>query len=235
MHLFIAHIEGNLALLSPEESHHLSKVLRLKQGATVGITDGHGKLFSGEISRVHAKQSVIQIVKEVENKQKRPYHITLAVAPTKQNDRIEWFIEKAVEIGLDRYIPLESYHSERRKINKERWERLSVAAMKQSLKAELPQIDDLKKLDEILNQFQDFDGQKFIAHCDKDNAKISLKKALNPKDNYVFLIGPEGDFSQEEIERAKAAGFQSVSLGSQRLRTETAALSCVMNVYWVNA
>ena len=234
MILFIGHIENNKALLSPTESHHMIRVLRMKQGDHVYVTNGTGDMFKGEIESLENKSAVIGNLESIPNIQKRDYKIEMAVAPTKQIDRIEFFLEKAIEIGLDAYYPIITFNSERRKINHERLNKIGIAAMKQSLKAEQPKIDDLVNFKNFLKTNNDTPGQKFIAHCHEDIAQKPIKDVITLKSSYQFLIGPEGDFSKEEVQLAVENGYTPISLGDQRMRTETAALSCVMLAHWLH-
>ena len=228
MHLFIGEIHEGQALIDRDEAHHMQRVLRLNIGENVLVTNGKGEIYIGTISHISSKNAVItDLIPKIYN-QKRDYKIELAVAPTKQIDRIEFFLEKAIEIGLDAYHPVVSFHSERRKINIERLERIALAAMKQSLKAEKTQITSLISFNEYIKNSHNFAGQRFIAHCNDDLDLQPIREKINPNGSYQFLIGPEGDFTQDEIELATANGFMPVSLGPQRMRTETAALYCVM-------
>jgi 16S rRNA (uracil1498-N3)-methyltransferase len=154
------------------------------------------------------------------------------VAPTKNSDRLEWFLEKATEIGIDRMVPLHCTHSERKNINTDRLKKVAISAMKQSLKAWLPEVTELTKFETLIQE--PFEGKKFIAHC-YPGEKVHLKDALQPDDKALVLIGPEGDFSLEEVELAIAHGFTPVTLGTARLRTETAALVAVMTAALVCA
>jgi 16S rRNA (uracil1498-N3)-methyltransferase len=151
----------------------------------------------------------------------RNFRVHVAIAPTKNMERIEWFLEKATEIGIDHINPLLCCFSERKEIKGERLEKVMVSAMKQSLKAYLPQLDPLTRFSDFISQ--PFEGQKFIAHCDEQHRDV-LKQLILPNQQYLILIGPEGDFSPEEISLAIQAGFHPVSLGDSRLRTETAGL-----------
>ncbi|MGI9527844.1 MAG: RsmE family RNA methyltransferase [Weeksellaceae bacterium] len=234
MNLFLAHIQDNNALITDSESHHLQKVLRKKVGEQVMVTDGKGKIFTGVISNIESKNVLVDQLVPYNNTQHRKYHIEVAIAPTKQIDRTEFFLEKAIEIGLDAVHPIITFHSERRKLNQDRLERVGLAAMKQSLKAELTKVNSLISFDDLLEQLKDYKGQKFIAHCDSDIKRIPLKEIIKPNDAYIFLIGPEGDFSKEEIKKATDGGYISISLGNQRMRTETAALACVAGVHWLH-
>ena len=234
MNLFIGIKNADTALLNENESHHLTKVLRQKVGDKVLFTEGKSEIFEAEVLFAHQKNSTLKIIQKLDYKQKRDYYLHVAVAPTKQIDRIEWFIEKAVEIGIDEISFLESFHSERRNIKTERLERVSIAAIKQSLKAEVTKIHELVKFNEFIAQYKDFDGQKFIAHCYGDLPTNKIEDTISPKNNYLFLIGPEGDFSKEEVEFAMENNFTPISFGNQRMRTETAALNAAFIANWVN-
>lgn len=234
MILFIGQIQENKALLPESESHHMTRVLRMKTGDEVFVTDGKGRIYQGKIENAHNKASVIGDLIEIRNTQKRHYRIAMAVAPTKQIDRIEFFLEKSIELGLDHFYPIVTFNSERRKINHDRLTKIGISAMKQSLKAELPHIADLQNLKSFLESQTDFSGQKFIAHCHSEIAQTPIKDCFKINGDYQFLIGPEGDFSIEEVEMAKSFGYLPISLGQQRMRTETAALSCVMLAHWMH-
>lgn len=234
MQLFIGHIENDKALLTENEAHHMHRVLRMQTGEEVHVTDGKGRLFRGVIASLNAKNAVIGELSELENLQKRNYRVEMAVALTKQIDRIEFFLEKAVEVGLDAFHPINCFHSERRKVNEERLERVAVAAMKQSLKAEKTVVSPLQNFNEFLDEHSYFSGQKFIAHCHDELLLQPIRQLINPNISYLFLIGPEGDFSKEEVELAVEKGFIPISLGPQRLRTETAALCCVMISHYLH-
>ena len=203
-----------------EESKHIIKVLRKKESDILFVTNGLGFIFKTEITLPSDSKCTVSIL-SFEKQEPSKFHLHLAVAPTKMNERYEWFLEKATEIGINRVIPLLCRYSERKEIKNERLEKVMVSAMKQSLKAYLPQLDDLTKFKDLINQ--PFEGQKFIAHCEEQHRDL-LKNLVVPNQNYLILIGPEGDFSTDEIEMALKAGFQPVSLGESRLRTETAGL-----------
>jgi 16S rRNA (uracil1498-N3)-methyltransferase len=159
--------------------------------------------------------------------------VELAVAPTKNLDRMEWLMEKSVEMGLDRFIPLKCRFSERKELKPERMERIAVSAMKQSLKATLPELSPMTDIMDFLSE--PFEGQKFIAHCYKDSERLLLSREVKPGTAVRILIGPEGDFSPEEVERALAVGYRPISLGDCRLRTETAALCACHTVHVINS
>lgn len=236
MQLFYApEITLPLHTLTEEESKHCVRVLRLGVGDELHLTDGRGSLYHGRIADDHPKRCTVTITQVEEQFEPLPYHLTMAVAPTKNNDRYEWFLEKATEIGVSAFIPLESAHSERRVFKAERSEKVITAAMKQSLKAYRPQLHPLTSFEELLAQ--PFEGRRLIAHCDEalsTDGKRYLASTLQRGEAVLILIGPEGDFSKEEIRRAVEAGFEEITLGTQRLRTETAAVVAVTMVSVVN-
>jgi 16S rRNA (uracil1498-N3)-methyltransferase len=222
MHIFFTpDIKGNSYTLDETESKHCVRVLRLEKGDEITLVDGCGGFFTAEITDPNPKRCAVNIVISKLNFSKRNYQVQVAIAPTKNIERIEWFLEKATEIGIDRVIPLLCQHSERKEIKPERLEKVMISAMKQSLKAYMPVLEPMTKFTELIKQ--SFEGQKFIAHCE-DQQRDLLKNLVQPQQNYLVLIGPEGDFSTEEIELAIQAGFKPVSLGDSRLRTETAGL-----------
>ena len=213
-----------------EESKHIVKVLRKNVGDSLHITNGKGWLFIAKISVPNINKCVAKIVSK-ELQAKRDYNLHLAVAPTKMNDRYEWFLEKATEIGIDSITPIICDHSERKFIKMERFERILQSAMKQSLNCYLPKLNDTISFQDFINQ--DFEGELFIAHCEETDKK-SLKQKLNPKTDVTILIGPEGDFSVKEINDALNNKFNPVTLGETRLRTETAALVACHSVAFIN-
>ncbi len=222
----------SLFAFSQEESKHIVKVLRKRVNDLLYITNGSGYLFESKILEADAKRCTVAII-SVTQKEKRPYQLHLVVAPTKMNDRFEWFLEKATEIGVDRITPLICENSERRTIKQERLEKVVQAAMKQSLQTYLPKISNAVSLKAILAS-PPLKGSLFIAHCE-DGEKQQLKKLLVPNTDTTILIGPEGDFSTAEIELAITKGFLPVSLGENRLRTETAAIVACTTVALVNS
>ncbi|ALJ04158.1 16S rRNA methyltransferase [Pseudalgibacter alginicilyticus] len=213
-----------------EESKHIVKVLRKKSGDSLHITNGKGWLFTAEVSVPNINKCTVNIVSKTLQPQKK-YHLHLAVAPTKMNDRYEWFLEKATEIGIDSITPIICEHSERKVIKTDRFERILQSATKQSLSCYLPQLNTPVNFKEFLNQ--KFTGDLYIAHCEETDRK-SLKKQLKPKTNITILIGPEGDFSTKEIIQATENNFIPVTLGKTRLRTETAAIVACHSVAFIN-
>lgn len=213
-----------------EESKHIVKVLRKNVGDTLHITNGKGFLFTAKITIPNINKCIATIVTKAKQT-KRNYNLHLAVAPTKMNDRYEWFLEKATEIGIDSITPIICDHSERKVIKAERYEKILQSAMKQSLSSHLPKLNEAISFKTFIKQ--DFTGDLFIAHCEETDRK-SLNQELNPNQNVTILIGPEGDFSVKEIEMALSNNFIPVTLGETRLRTETAAIVACHSVAFIN-
>lgn len=232
MHRFYApDIEQTLTL--PEiESQHAVRVLRLKEGDEIEVVDGNGVLCKCRISLAHNKRCGVVIVERIENAPHWGNKIVMCVAPTKNLDRIEWLAEKCTEMGMDRLIPVRCRYSERKELKIERLEKILVSAMKQSLKATLPQLDEMTPVMDVIKM--PFDGQKFICYCDDVVERKLLAKEYKPGVDTMILIGPEGDFSREEVEAALANGFVAVSLGESRLRTETAAVAACFACHTIN-
>ncbi len=215
---------------SKEESKHITKILRKKTGDVLHITNGEGWLFQSQIINEDLNNCVAEIISKT-FQEKKNYNLHLAVAPTKMNDRYEWFLEKATEIGVDSITPILCERSERKHIKHNRFEKILVTAMKQSLQCYLPKLNPAITLYEFIKQ--DFEGQRFIAHCEETDKK-SLKQQLKAKQIITILIGPEGDFTVKEIENAVKNNFIPVTLGVTRLRTETAAIAACHSVALVN-
>lgn len=215
---------------SKEESRHIVKVLRKRDGDILHITNGKGDVFTAVILIAAIKSCTVEI-KEVVTQNPLNYNLHLAVAPTKMNDRYEWFLEKATEIGISSITPIICDHSERKVIKEDRFEKILQSAMKQSLSAYLPKLNPAIAFKEFLKQ--DFNSALYIAHCEETNKK-SLKKELQTNTDITILIGPEGDFSTKEIELALANNYIPVTLGETRLRTETAAIVACHSVAFVN-
>ena len=203
-----------------EESKHIVKVLRKLEGSILHITNGKGFLFICEIILASEKKCVVKI-NESQFTEARNFRIHMVVAPTKMNDRYEWFLEKAAEIGVDEITPIICDHSERKIIKTERFDKILISAMKQSNQMYLPILNEPIKLTDFLSK--EVIGQKFIAHCE-ETEKVELKDRIKIQQNYTLLIGPEGDFSTNEINKALTNGYLPVALGNTRLRTETAAI-----------
>ena len=214
--------EGDSEVVFPkEESRHIVKVLRKKEGDVLHLTNGKGWIFTTEVISAQSKNCVAKITAS-EKQQPLPYALHLAVAPTKMNDRYEWFLEKATEIGISEITPLICERSERKVFKKDRFDRVLQSALKQSLHTYFPVLNEPIAFSDFLKEKHL--QEKFIAHCDEGSERKLLSRELMPKQNVLVLIGPEGDFSPEEILAANDAGFQAVSLGNSRLRTETAAI-----------
>jgi 16S rRNA (uracil1498-N3)-methyltransferase len=223
MKLFYSkNITGETITLDPEESRHCTKVLRLSEGDEIFVANGEGTLFKAKITFANINNSTAHIVETIENYGKRDFNLQIAVAPTKNTARIEWFLEKATEIGIDNISLIECEHSERVFIKVSRFEKIILSAMKQSLKATLPKLNEPIKFDTFISG--SFPKNKYIAHCAEENDKKHLKN-LYKNGDAIILIGPEGDFSENEIRLAKSKGFIPISLGNSRLRSETAALA----------
>lgn len=236
MHLFYTPgIDNELYTLSEEESKHAIRVLRLVKGDTVQLIDGKGNFMEAEVADDHPKRCTMRITHIQKDFGKRSFHLHIAMAPTKNMERTEWFLEKAVEIGLDAFTPLQCDHSERVTVKTERLHKIVVSAMKQSIKAYEPVLQETTSFKKILDAVKVFSGQKFIAHCDRTSGTPPLLQRIyqKPKD-VLILIGPEGDFSKEEVNFAIQAGFTEVSLGTSRLRTETAALVACHTINLLN-
>lgn len=210
--------------LPQEEAGHCLRVLRMKEGDHLRITDGKGSFYNAVISGAQGKRCMVHIESEERQEPLWSGHLHIALAPTKLMDRNEWFVEKAVEIGVDEITFLKTDHSERDVIKMERIEKIAVSAMKQSQKAMLPALKGMVSFKSFIES--GFEGDKYIAHCEP-GSKILLQDAVVSGHDSLVLIGPEGDFSPAEIEMALKAGFKPVSLGPSRLRTETAALVAV--------
>lgn len=217
--------------LPETESQHCIKVMRLGEGDEIFATDGKGALYKGRIAGTGGRRCKIEITGKSFCGKERPYRLEIAIAPTKNMDRTEWFVEKSTEVGIDKIDFIKCRFSERKEIKCDRVEKITVAAMKQSLKLYKPEISAMAEFRSIIEA--PFDGQKFIAHCHPGEKK-ALKEACLPGKDVLILIGPEGDFSSEEVEAAKKAGFTEVTLGKSRLRTETAAVVACVTVQIVN-
>jgi 16S rRNA (uracil1498-N3)-methyltransferase len=218
MQLFYLENPEKEITLSAEESKHATKVLRKKVGDILNFTDGKGGLYKAEITIANKKNCRLTIVSSVQKEKQHNYYLHIAIAPTKNIDRFEWFLEKATEIGIDEITPIICKRSERKVIKTKRGNRILLSAIKQSLKYYLPILNEAISLTDFLKK--NIDATKYIAHCE-DGEKNELK-TVNKANKYLILIGPEGDFSNKEIDLALQNQFKAVSLGTSRLRTETA-------------
>lgn len=217
-------------IFDKEESRHIVKVLRKTEGSTIHISNGSGYLFTSEIIFASEKKCEVKIVKE-EFHEPTPYSLHLAVAPTKLNDRYEWFLEKATEIGISEITPIICEHSERINFKADRFEKILQSAMKQSLQYYMPKLNEPVAFNTFVAEPRE--GQLFIAHCEETEKRL-LKNTLEPKKEVTILIGPEGDFSTKEITIALEKNYVPVSLGNTRLRTETAAIVAAHSVAFIN-
>ena len=232
MHIFYSpDIDSSSYQLNESEAKHCSSVLRLTVGDLIYLIDGTGNLYIAKIADLSAKKCIVDIVDVKNNYEQRNYYLHIAIAPTKNIDRFEWFLEKATEIGINEITPIICEHSERQTLKTERAEKVIIAAAKQSIKAFLPKINELTSFKRIVEQ--DFAEKKLIAHC-YESEKILLQKVIKPNENAIILIGPEGDFSRKEIQLAQQNNFTEISLGNSRLRTETAAVHACSTVCFVN-
>ncbi len=225
-------ITENIYTLNEQESKHCVKVLRKQKGDTLYLTNGTGTLYKAEVVDVSVKSCQLHVVEVFMDYERRDFNLHVAIAPTKNIDRIEWFLEKTTEIGIDQITPLICEHSERKVIKPERLERVIVAAMKQSLKAYKPVLNPLVSFNEFIHQNKVKSGG-YIAHCQPGD-KALLKTCYTGQKDIIVLIGPEGDFSVEEVGLAVTSGYESVSLGEARLRTETAGLVACHTINLLN-
>ncbi|MCA0132626.1 16S rRNA (uracil(1498)-N(3))-methyltransferase [Winogradskyella alexanderae] len=222
--------ENDIFTFSKEESRHIVKVLRKKLGESINMTNGKGWLFTGKLIEINPKRCSIKIKNKSFHKP-RGFKLHLAVAPTKMNDRYEWFLEKATEIGVETITPVICDNSERKVVKSERFEKIIQSAMKQSLQYYLPELKNAISFRDFITQIDT--KQKYIAHCNHTDRK-TLKTCLNPNEDCIILIGPEGDFSVKEIQQALQNNFIPVTLGETRLRTETAGIVACHSVALIN-
>lgn len=220
---------GSTITLDMDESKHL-RAFRLSEGEKVQLTNGQGLCMHCTVE--WQNKTAILTAKESEEIAPNQPALTLAIAPTKNNDRLEWLVEKAIELGISKIVLIEGDHSERAFVKHDRLHRLSIAAIKQSQRYWIPEITEVTSFDQLVIDAQE--EQKFIAHCADDLDKTLLKNSCASGKNTLICIGPEGDFSSREITLAKSHGFQSVSLGDARLRTETAGLFAVSTFQLIN-
>jgi len=202
------------------ESRHIVKVLRKREGDRLDLTDGKGNHYDCVVSQANDKRCLVNVLKVNQIEKDWDYYLHIAIAPTKLNDRIEWFLEKATEIGIDEITPILCDHSERKTIKEERYEKILVSAMKQSLKFRVPKLNKMAKFSDFIDQ--ELPVNSYIAHCEQRNQQLLKNQSL--KNEILIMIGPEGDFSSQEIDRALNRSVKEISLGKSRLRTETAAL-----------
>lgn len=233
MHIFYTpDITQNTYTLNEEESKHCVRVLRLTRGSIVNLVDGKGGFYTAEITSDNPKKVSLSILKVETEFHKRNHYLHIAVAPTKNIDRIEWFLEKATELGIDEITPIITDRSERRIVKEDRLNKVITSAVKQSIKAYHPKLNDAISFDAFLKE--PFEGDKLIAHCIDNGEKQYISKLVAPHQKYLILIGPEGDFTPDEVNLALNKGFKALTLGDNRLRTETAALSVCFEINYLN-
>lgn len=231
MQLFYApDIKGDEYTLSEEESRHCTKVLRLNIGDDIILTDGNGVFYKTKLFEINSRKCKLQI-KSIENQEARTFKLHIAIAPTKNTSRFEWFLEKATEIGIDEISPIICQHSERKHIKIDRLNKIIVSAMKQSLKAYCPVLNEAITFNKFIKK--SYNHNKYIAYCETDTEE-QLKKIYNKPNDALIMIGPEGDFSKEEVALSEDAGFRKINLGKSRLRTETAAIVACHTIILLN-
>ena len=236
MHRFYCPDIADTLTLGEEDSKHCVKVLRMGEGDTIEVVDGNGTLYTCRITMAHPKRCAVEVTERMQQPPHWGHRIVLGVAPTKNLDRIEWLVEKCVEMGVDRIIPLRCHNSERTVLKTERLKKIMVSAMKQSLKATLPLLDEMTPLAQVLAE--PFEGTRCIAYCDEQlprGQRLTLTGVYRPGQDVMVLIGPEGDFSPEEVQAARDAGFMPVTLGESRLRTETAGMMAVAAIHTLDS
>ncbi|MES2513276.1 MAG: 16S rRNA (uracil(1498)-N(3))-methyltransferase [Bacteroidota bacterium] len=221
MNTFFGIIQNNLAILNEDESLHCVKVLRHKAGDVIRVIDGNGTVAIGKIEAAHAKQCAVSLTEKETVKQSRHYRLHIAIAPTKNIERTEWFVEKAVEIGVDEITFIKCKNSERTVIKDDRLKKVAEAAVKQSQQAFIPKLNTLIDFKEFIKT--NTSDIKLIAHCEKES-KQQIKQYIALNKSFTVLVGPEGDFTKDEIALALTASYLPVALGESRLRTETAGL-----------
>jgi 16S rRNA (uracil1498-N3)-methyltransferase len=225
-------VSEGTATFSREESGHCLRVLRMRRGETIHFTDGEGNMYEGIITGDDVLNMKVSVTGVRAGAGNRGYRLHIGISPLKNDDRLEWFVEKAVEIGIDEITPLICSRTEKKRIRRERLEGLMLSAMKQSVKSFLPQLNEAITFTEFIRK--EFAGRKLIACCDKQQERQAITTAAGRGEDVVVLIGPEGDFSNEEIKLAADAGFILVHIGTSRLRTETAGVAACCSVYLTN-
>lgn len=223
--------EEKIITLDKEESAHIVRVLRMQEGELVMVTNGKGTMLTCKLIESNPKRCSLEVINKEQDYGKRPFYIHLAIAPTKNIGRMEWLIEKAVEIGVDEISFLLTEHSERKVVNLERLDKIIISAMKQSLKSYRTKLNDMQKLSSFITNIKE--ENKYLCCCSIDE-KIFIKNNYKKDSSSIILIGPEGDFSEKEINMAKENNCNLITLGSQRLRTETAALYAISNIHFLN-
>lgn len=225
-------IEGNTWRLDEKESWHSVRVLRMKKDTNVRIIDGKGNLYEGVIINPDPRKCEIEVVRITRDFEKRPYHLHIGISPLKNPDRFEWFVEKSVEIGIDEITPVICRNTEKRSIKHDRINGIIISAMKQSVKAGITKLNETADLEQFTRA--GLNGRKLIANCSENHKRISIWDAYEKNNDVVILIGPEGDFTPDEITLAVKTGFVPVHMGKSRLRSETAGVAACHSIYFLN-
>jgi 16S rRNA (uracil1498-N3)-methyltransferase len=225
-------ISDNSWILDEKESRHCVRVLRMSEGDPVRLIDGKGNLYEGIIQNADQNKCRVTISNLIRDFERRNYRLHIAISPLKNTDRFEWFVEKSVEIGINEITPLICKNTEKQKVKPERINSIIISAMKQSLKAGLTALNEPVDFKDFIRK--DFHGEKLIAHCNSSLERKKIDNAYHKGSNAIILIGPEGDFSINEIAHAAEAGFKPVHLGTSRLRTETAGIAACHSIYFIN-
>jgi 16S rRNA (uracil1498-N3)-methyltransferase len=225
-------IKGNFSL-NKAESRHCIRVLRLKKNTIIYLIDGKGGLYEARIISENPDRCEIQVIKHFKNHNKRNFYLHIAIALTKSTDRFEWFIEKATETGIDEITPLICTRSERRSVKMERPEKIIISSMKQALVTRTPKLNEIKTFEKFISDSVAAEFERYICHC-SEGQRRKLKDIYSPGSDVIAVIGPEGDFTSDEIQFAKKNNFQPVSLGNNRLRTETAGIAICQVLNFLN-
>jgi len=232
MHIFYTpDINSDTYILNEEESKHCIKVLRLIKGSPLNLVDGKGSFYDAIVEDPHPKRTKINILRVHENYGRRNHYLHIAIAPTKNIERLEWFLEKATEIGIDEISPIICDRSERKDVKTERLNKMITSAVKQSIKAFHPKLNEVERFSDFILKCKS--SNKFIAHC-IESKKSAIKDQFKLNSDYLVIIGPEGDFSSTELDSALKQNFIPISLGESRLRTETAALEACFEINFLN-
>lgn len=225
-------INGSLHTLDENESRHIIRVLRMRKGMAVRLIDGRGNLYEGEIEDDSPRNCTIRIKNVIKDFEKRKYRLHIAISPLKNADRLEWFAEKSVELGVDEITPIICRNTEKQAIKTGRMTNIIISAMKQSLKATMPLLSGNVDFSDFISAKRP--GKLMIAHCNPLFGRKNISEVYMPGEDAVILIGPEGDFSEDEIKEALGRGYRSIHLGNSRLRTETAGIAACHSVYFIN-
>jgi 16S rRNA (uracil1498-N3)-methyltransferase len=229
---YVPGITGKTCLMDENNSRHSIRVLRMTKGDRLKLVDGNGNLYEGIISDPDPSGCMVTITSVLRDFEKRGYRMHIAISPIKNQERFEWFIEKSVEIGVDEITPVICRNTEKPGIKKDRINNIIIAAMKQSLKAYIPSLNEPVAFSEFINS--DHSGTKMIASCNPDSERKKIDQVYEKNSDAVILIGPEGDFTGEELKLAFRRGYKPVHLGTSRLRTETAGIAACYSVYFIN-